>query len=199
MLIASRVAGSLCGLALLLPLAATAQTATSAPQPQPQPGIGSLLAAAEDLLLRMPDAQADGLFQVLLAISRHESDRTALCRVLEPEADRSLQSMSALAGRLSPEGREALANAIAEAVVMAMQTSTPAPWDRAAAEQALRANAVRAGLLHEGFSQGMAEGASSQARCQSLAWMLETIAERPAEERVLLMRLLLVQGLSQLG
>ncbi|MDO5506288.1 MAG: hypothetical protein Q4F49_08390 [Pseudoxanthomonas suwonensis] len=196
MLIASRLLGGLCGLALLLPLAAPVQAQTAPPQPL---DFSSLLANAQDLLLRMPDAQADGLFQALHAVSRQEQDRAALCRVLEPDGDRSLQGMSALAGRLSPESREVLANAIAEAVVIAMQNSTPAAWDRDAAEQALRANAVRAGLLHEGFSEGLVEGASSQARCQSLAWMLDVIAERPVEERVLLTRLLLAQGLAQLG
>lgn len=187
-----RLGSCLLGLALLLPATAPAQ---QAPRAEPAFDFSQMLATAQDLLLRMPDAQADGLFQALHGVSKHPGDRAALCQALDPGADRSLQGMSALAGRLSQPSRETLANAIAEAVVSAMGNPQPMPWDRAAAKQALRANAVRAGLLHDGFSAGFAEGADNTARCQSLAWMLDVVAERPAEERVLLIRLLLAQGL----
>lgn len=190
MLIASRALACLLAVPLALPFTAQAR------QAPPAPDLGSLLAMAQDLLQRMPDAQADGLFRALHATSKQPQDRAALCQVLTPGADRSLQGMSALAGRLSPSSRETLANAIADAVVAAMANPQPQGWDRSAAEQALRTNAVRAGLLHDGFSAGFAEGADNDARCQSLAWMLDVIAERPLEERVLLTRLLLAQGLA---
>lgn len=181
-------------------MTAPAQTANSAGQPrQVALDFAPLLAVAQDLLLRMPDAQADGLFQALHATAQNTADRTAVCNILQPNADRSLQGMSALAGRLSQPSRELLASAIAEAVVAAMSNATPPPFDRPAAEQALRANAVRAGLLYEGFSAGFAADASNEARCQSLAWVLDVIAERPQAERIALTRLLLVQGLTELN
>jgi hypothetical protein len=58
-------------------------------------------------------------------------------------------------------------------------------------------------LLHDGFMVGMtADGgdqASRDARCRSFGWMLDALQAVPTEQRVAATRLMLNEGLTQLG
>ena len=98
--------------------------------------------------------------------------------------------------------RERFANAIAEALVGAMQ-SPPQPYDAAAAKQSLKAAGATAAILHDGFVRGLdasgADAASREARCQSLRWLLDAMQSRPPSERAAMTRWLLDQGLAQLS
>ena len=159
-------------------------------------------ASGSDLLRQAPDAAIDGLFQAVHAASRNDGDAHALCGLFEPDADRSLQGLNAVATRLGPDSRDRFATAIADVLVGAMQ-SPPQPYDPDAAKQSLKAAGATAAILHDGFVRGLnASGtdvASRDARCQSLRWLLDAMQSRPPPERAAMTRWLLDQGLAQLS
>jgi hypothetical protein len=155
-----------------------------------------------DLLRRAPDDAIDGLFQAVHAASRDDGEARALCTLFEPDADRSLQGFNAVAARLGPASRDRFANAVANALVGAMQ-SPPQPYDAAAALQALKAAGATAAILHDGFVRGInasgTDAASRDARCQSLRWLLDAMQARPRQERTAMTRWLLEQGVARLA
>ena len=159
-------------------------------------------ASGSDLLRRAPDSAIDGVFQAVHAASHDDGEARALCGLFEPGADRSLQGLNAVAVQLGPASRERFANAIAEALVGAMQ-SPPQPYDAAAAKQSLKAAGATAAILHDGFVRGLdasgADAASRDARCRSLRWLLDAMQSRPPSERAAMTRWLLDQGLAQLS
>lgn len=153
-----------------------------------------LVGGVGDLLARTPDAQVDGLFQALHGAMQRPAEADAICSLFDADADRGIDSLNEAAMRLPEASRQRFADAIAQAVVAALQ-SPPQGWDRAAATQALKANGTRAAILHDGFTAGLAAGATRDARCGSLGAMLDVLAGRPVDERVGVTRLLLEQGL----
>ena len=187
--------GMLWGL-LLLPLLAGAQDGSWSFDP------GALVASGSDLLARTPDAQVDALFQAVHATAQADDEAKALCALFEPDADRSLSGLNAFASQLAPASRERFANAVANALVAAMQ-SPPQRYDAAAARQSLKASGVTAALLHDGFVAGLnADGnapGGRVARCQSLRWLLEAMQSRPQAERAAMTRLLLDEGLARVA
>ena len=176
-----------------LPLAAPAQSEWSFDP-------SALVASGGDLLERAPDAQVDGLFQVVNDAAQVDASRAALCALFAPGADRSLGGLNAFASRLQPAQRSRFANAVADALVTAMQ-SPPQAFDRAAATRSLKAAGATAAILHEGFVAGLSadgDDADSDAmRCRSLRWMLEAMQARPLPERAAMTRLLLDEGLAR--
>lgn len=162
----------------------------------------SVLAAGGDLLLRAPDREIDGLFQAVHAVAQSPNEVQALCGLFDPQADRSLAGLNAVASRLGPDSRTRFANAVANVLVAAMQSS-PQPHDVAAARQSLKAAGVTAAILHDGFLAGLnADGndaATRDARCQSLRWLLDAMQTRPQPERAAMTRLLLDEGLTRMG
>ncbi|MEG3183911.1 hypothetical protein [Novilysobacter erysipheiresistens] len=156
-----------------------------------------LVADGTELLARAPDPAIDRLFQAVHASSQDPSDAQVLCKLFDPQADRSLAGLNAIASGLAPASQERFANAVAEVFVAAMQ-NPPQPWDPAAAEQALKAAGVRAALLNDGFSAGL-NGDDHPARCRSVAMLLDAVQQRPLPERAAVTRLLLSQGLQQLA
>ena len=131
---------------------------------------------------RAPDDAIDELFQAVHAASRNEDEARALCGLFEPDADRSLAGLNAVAVRLGPASRERFATAVADALVGATQ-SPPQPYDAAAALQSLKAAGATAAILHDGFVRGLnasgTEADSRDARCQSLRWLLDAMQARP--------------------
>ena len=162
----------------------------------------SVLASnGSDLLQRAPDAQIDGLFQAVHAATREGTGAQALCALFEPDADRSVAGLGAVAAQLDPQQRGQLGNAIADLVVAALQAPVQ-NFDHAGAQQALTRAVVTAGMLHDGFGAGLQAGddaAGRDARCQSLHWLLDAVQSRPAAERVAITRLLLDQGLTRMS
>jgi hypothetical protein len=184
--------------ALALPMSAMAQE-TAAPWTLDP----SLLAASgNELLQRVPDPQVDALLLAVHAAMQDDSQAQVLCGVFDPQADRSLQGLDALAAQLHPASRERFAGAIADALVAALQSPLQ-PYDAARAMQSLKASGVTAALLHDGFTAGF--NAPTDApdgqwqRCRSVRWLLDAMQSRPATERAAMTRLLLQQGLSRLA
>lgn len=153
-----------------------------------------LMGGVGDVLARTPDAQVDGLFQALHGAMQQPAEADAICSLFDAGADRGIDRLNEAAMRLPEARRQRFADAIAQAVVTALQ-SPPQRWDRAAATQALKANGTRAAILHDGFTAGLVADASREARCSSLGAMLDVLADRPVQERVAVTRLLLEQGL----
>lgn len=163
---------------------------------------GVLAASGSDLLRRAPDRQIDDLFQAVHAAAQQQDEAQALCALFEPDADRSLDGLNVAASRLGPASRERFANAVASALVAAVQ-SPPRAFDAAAALQSVKGAGVTAAILHDGFVAGLnttgGDPASRAARCQSLRWLLDAIQSRPQAERAAMTRLLLDQGLARLA
>lgn len=156
-----------------------------------------LVADGKELLARAPDPAIDQLFQAVHASSQDPRDAEVLCALFDPQADRSLAGLNAIASELGPASQQRFANAVAEVFVAAMQ-NPPQPYDAAAAQQALKATGVRAALLNDGFTAGL-NGDDHPARCRSVAMLLDAMHERPLPERAAVTRLLLSEGLQQLA
>ena len=161
----------------------------------------ALLATGSDLLRQVPAAQMDGLFQAMHAAMQDEHQAQLLCGVFDPDADRSLQGLGAVAAKLGPGTRQQFASAIADALVAALQSPVQ-PFDVTQARQSLKAAGVTSALLHDGFVAGLngsgSDPASRQARCRSLRWLLDAMQSRSSDERAAMTRLLLEQGLNRL-
>lgn len=182
-----RLHAALLGLALAVPGASNAQDFEGFDPAVLMGGVG-------DVLARTPDAQVDGLFHALHGSMQQPAEAEAICSLFDADADRGIDSLNDVAMRLPEASRQRFADAIAQVVVAGLQ-GQPQQWDRAAAAQALKANGTRAAILHDGFTAGLAQDASRDARCHSLGAMLGVLADRPQSERVPVTRLLLEQGL----
>ena len=79
--------------------------------------------SGSDLLQRAPDREIDELFQAVHAAAQTDAEAQALCALFEPDADRSLAGLNAVASQLGPASRDRFANAVADALVGAMQSS----------------------------------------------------------------------------
>jgi hypothetical protein len=163
---------------------------------------GALLASGNDLLRQVPDAEMDGLFQAVHDAAQDDRQAQLLCGLFDPDADRSLQGLGAVASKLDPASRQRFASAIAAALVAAMQ-SPQQPFDAARAGQSLKAAATTAAILHDGFVAGLntsgADSTSRRSRCRSVRWLLDAMQSRPQAERAAMTRLLLEQGLAWLA
>ena len=163
---------------------------------------GALLASGNDLLRQVPDAEMDGLFQAVHDAAQDDRQAQLLCGLFDPDADRSLQGLGAVASKLDPASRQRFASAIAAALVAAMQ-SPQQPFDAARAGQSLMAAATTAAILHDGFVAGLntsgADSTSRRSRCRSVRWLLDAMQSRPQAERAAMTRLLLEQGLTRLA
>lgn len=157
-----------------------------------------LTAGAQDMLLRVPDREIDGLFQALRGSMQQPGEADAICSLFDEQGDRSIDGLNSVAMRLGDASRQRFVDSIAGVVVAGLQ-GQPRSFDRDAAAQALKSNGARAAILHDGFSAGLADGASRDARCRSLGQMLDVLAQRPQGERVMVTRLLLEQGLQQVA
>src|SRR6476619_1535119 len=157
-----------------------------------------LAESGSDLLRRAPPSQMDAVFQAVHAVAANAAEAPALCALLQPDADRSLDGLNTFASRLGPDSRARFGNALADLLVTAVQ-SAPQSYDPAAAQQSLKASAVTAALLHDGFMAGFQADNTDKgrdARCQSVRWLLDAMQSRPQVERASMTRLLLDQGLA---
>lgn len=155
-----------------------------------------LVADGREIVRRAPVGAVDGLLQAITASAREPDEAEAVCRLLDPDADRSLDGLNQVAARLPPRSRERLAGAVANLLVAALQ-APPQAYDEAAARQALKQAGVRAALMQDGFMAGL-QGDHHPARCRSVGTLLEVVADRPQSERVAIVRLLMDEGLDRL-
>lgn len=162
----------------------------------------ALLDSAGDVLMRAPDAQIDALFQATHAAAKTPADARRLCALFDPSADRSYAALADTANRLSAASRQRFGAALADIAASALQ-SPRQRYDATAARQTLKSAGVTATILHDGFLLGMtatgSDAASRDARCRSFSWMLDALADLPADQRAQATRLMLDDGIGQLG
>jgi hypothetical protein len=162
----------------------------------------AILASAGDVLMRAPDAAIDDLFQATHAASQSPRDAKILCTLFDPHADRGFEALAATANRLGADSRERFAIALANIAAAGLQNPRQ-PYDAIAAKQTLKSAGVTAMLLHDDFLLGMTvegnDAAARDARCRSFGWMLDALQAVPAQQRVAATRLMLNEGLAQLG
>lgn len=159
----------------------------------------AVAALGSDVLRRAPDAAIDDLFQAVHAASRSREEAAVLCALFEPGADRSLPGLQRAADRLGADSRERFAGAFVGIAIAGLQ-GQPQPYDPAAAQQALKAAAVKAGFLHEGFGAALnADGddaVSRDARCRAFRQLVGVLGDEPLPARAAATRWLLDQGLN---
>lgn len=164
--------------------------------------VDALLGEAGGVLMRAPDSSLDGLFQAVHASAQIPKEAQTMCRLLEPDADRSLEAIGRAANRLGPASRDRFVAAIAEIATTGVQ-NPPQPYDPVAARQVLKSAGVTATLLHDGFLAGLTatgnDRASHDARCRSMGWMLDALKDVPLAQRAAATRLLLNEGLTLLA
>lgn len=164
--------------------------------------VDALIGEAGGVLMRAPDSSLDSLFQAVHASAQIPQEAQTMCRLLEPDADRSLEAIGRAANRLGPASRDRFVAAIAEVAAAGVQ-NPPQPYDPAAARQVLKSAGVTATLLHDGFLAGLTatgnDRASRDARCRSMGWMLDALKDVPLAQRAAATRLLLNEGLSLLA
>ena len=162
----------------------------------------ALLNSAGDVLMRAPDAQIDALFQATHAAAKTPTDARRLCALFDPSADRSYAALADTANRLSAQSRQRFGMALADIAASGLQ-SPRQRYDAAAARQTLKSAGVTATILHDGFLLGMtsegSDAASRDARCRSFGWMLDALADLPMDQRAQATRLMLDDGMAQLG
>jgi hypothetical protein len=192
-----------CAVVFALALLAVSTTA-SARQSAQDWGIdpGVLADGGSALLRRAPDAAVDAIFQSVHAASHDDAQARVLCMLFDPDADRSLQRLNAVAAQLPQASRDRFADALANALVEALQ-SPPKAYDAGAALQSMKAAGATAAILHDGFVRGVnasgTDADSRAARCQSVRWLLDAMQARPLHERSAMTRWLLDEGLDRLA
>ena len=161
----------------------------------------ALMSGTEDIVRRAPDSSIDSLFQAVHASSQVPDEARTICRLFQPDGDRSVEGFSRAANQLGAASRERFISAVTDIAVAGLQ-GQPQPYDPAAARQALKSAGARAAILHEGFVAGLttsdSDDNSREANCRSLRWMLESLHSQPLAERAAATRLLLSEGLSRM-
>lgn len=159
----------------------------------------AVLSSGGDVLRRASAPSIDALFQAVLQSSRDPVEARALCALFEPDAKRDLAAFQRTVDTLGPASRNRFANAFTDVAVSGLQ-GQPQAYDPAVAQQVLRAAAVTATLLHDGFMIGLTatdnDDASRQARCRSFRQMVDVLKDQPQPQRVMATRWLLNEGLT---
>ncbi len=198
---------TLCTLGLAIGLLlAHSRPAAAAPPPAPDTrammeawGLDpSILAGnASQLLERTPDAAVDTLFQAVHQSLQDPREAQVLCAAFEPDGDRSLDGLGRVAGSLGEVSRQRFANAVVLVLVSSAQ-GVPQAWDPAFARQSLKAAAVRAAILNDGFTAAL-NGNDARARCRAVGQLTAALEGQPQSERAAVTRLLLLEGMAMLG
>lgn len=159
----------------------------------------AVLSSGGDVLRRASAPSIDALFQAVLQSSRDPVESRALCALFEPDARRDLAAFQRTVDTLGPASRNRFANAFTEVAISGLQ-GQPQAYDPAVAQQVLRAAAVTATLLHDGFMIGLTatdnDDASRQARCRAFRQMVDVLKDQPQPQRVMATRWLLNEGLT---
>jgi len=185
------------GLGLLLAssaaLAAPRQAWTFDPQ--------LLLARSEAVIARAPDATLDQLFQSVAEAARTPRELGAMCALFEPAARRDLAALNRTALEFGGRSQRNFQRAT-DALLRASDDAPVQPYDEQVAQRALRQAAVASAMLYDGFVAALnsprRDPASARARCRALRQLLDTVSMRPLEERAMITRLLMREGLRRL-
>ncbi|KAB8196982.1 hypothetical protein FKV24_004020 [Lysobacter maris] len=198
---------TLCTLGLAIALfSSAAHPAAAAPPPGPDTrammeawGVDPAVLAGNGaaLLRNAPDPAVDTLFQAVHHSLQDEKEARALCALFEPDGDRSLDGLNRAAATLGDNSRQRLANAVV-LVLMSSAQGSPQAYDADAARQALKAAAVRAAMLNDGFTTAL-NGGNNRARCRAVGQLTAALEGQPQAERAAVTRLLLGEGLTMLA
>lgn len=161
-----------------------------------------VIAGANDVLARAPDADIDRLFRAVHAASQNEREARGLCALFDPGADRSLAGLQRAANALGEQSRLRFIEAVTAVAINGLQ-APPRSWDPALGEQAVKAATVTGMMLHDGFLLGLSstgsDPGSRQARCTALRQMLDVLDGFSVADRVAATRYLLSEGLARYG
>lgn len=185
-------------LALVPCIADAADRATWSFDPQ------ELVARSETVILHSPDATLDLLFQAVVEAARQPRELQAMCAAFDPRAQRDLAAINRIALRFGPESQRRFQSAT-DALLQAARSAPPQPYDAQLAQRALRQAAVAAAMLYDGFvaaidsiEHGRSDPAGQGARCRALRQLLDTVSMRPLNERAMITRLLMREGLRRI-
>ncbi len=160
-----------------------------------------LLARSETVIERAPDASLDQLFQSVAEAARSPQELSAMCALFDPQARRDLVAINRTALRFGDASQRRFQQAT-DALLQTAQAARPQPYDPLLAQRALRQAAVTAAMLYDGFVAGLngqgSDAASQQARCRALRQLLDTVSMRPLNERAMITRLLMRDGLQRI-
>lgn len=161
-----------------------------------------VIAGANDVLLRAPDADIDRLFHAVHAAARDDAEARGLCALFEPDADRSLPGLQRAANALGEDSRLRFVEAVTAVAVNGLQ-GPPRAYDPAVGEQALKAATVTGMMLHDGFLLGLSgtgrDAASRDARCTAFRQLVDVLGDFSLAERAAATRYLLSEGLTRYG
>lgn len=160
-----------------------------------------LMARSDAVILRTPDATLDHLFQAVAEAARQPRELQAMCAVFDPRARRDLGALNQIALRFGNTSQRNFQRAT-DAVLQASRAAPPQPYDAQLAQRALRQAAVASAMLYDGFVAAIndpdSDAASQQARCRALRQLLDTVSMRPLNERAMITRLLMREGLRRI-
>lgn len=160
-----------------------------------------LLARSDTVMRKAPDPAIEQLFQAVRHAAGKPDELALMCAFFDPGSRHDLVAVNQAALRFSPDSQRRFQRATDRLLQVRDQTPDQ-PYDDALARQSLRQAAVAAGMLFEGFVAGIqAEGrdaASRQARCRALNQLLGTVSMRPMNERAMITRLLMREGLRRI-
>ena len=160
-----------------------------------------LMARSEAVIVRTPDATLDHLFQAVAGAARQPRELQAMCAVFDPRARRDLGALNQIALRFGSDSQRSFQRAT-DAVLRASRDAPAQPYDARIAQRALRQAAVASAMLYDGFVAAInsphSDAASQQARCRALRQLLDTVSMRPLNERAMITRLLMREGLRRI-
>ncbi|PZO64537.1 MAG: hypothetical protein DI635_05730 [Pseudoxanthomonas suwonensis] len=160
-----------------------------------------LLARSDTVMRKAPESAIDDLFQAVRHASTKPEEMALMCAFFDPGSRHDLAAVNQAALQFSPDSQRRFQRAT-DRLLQVHEQEPDQPYDDAVARQSLRQAAVAAGMLFEGFvaaiqSEGR-DAASRQARCRALNQLLGTVSMRPRNERVMITRLLMREGLRRI-
>lgn len=160
-----------------------------------------LLARSDTVMRKAPESAIDDLFQAVRHASTNPEELALMCAFFDPGSRHDLAAVNQAALQFSPDSQRRFQRAT-DRLLQVHEQEPDQPYDDAVARQSLRQAAVAAGMLFEGFvaaiqSEGR-DAASRQARCRALNQLLGTVSMRPRNERVMITRLLMREGLRRI-
>lgn len=157
-----------------------------------------LLARSDTVMRKAPDPAIEQLFQAVRHAAGKPDELALMCAFFDPGSRHDLAAVNQAALQFSPDSQRRFQRAT-DRLLQVREQAPDQPYDDALARQSLRQAAVAAGMLFEGFVAGIqSEGrdaASRQARCRALNQLLGTVSMRPMNERAMITRLLMREGL----
>lgn len=160
-----------------------------------------LLARSDTVMRKAPESAIDDLFQAVRHASTKPEELALMCAFFDPGSRHDLAAVNQAALQFSPDSQRRFQRAT-DRLLQVHEQDPDQPYDDAVARQSLRQAAVAAGMLFEGFvaaiqSEGR-DAASRRARCRALSQLLGTVSMRPRNERVMITRLLMREGLRRI-